>query len=138
MCVAGPFVGKLADSRGPRPGLSLSFVLLPIGYLGIKAVYDASEGSTDATGGGTLLTLILFELFTGIGSEAGYAGALNVVVKSFPDKIVSLSSDFIMVILLILPYDTESDDGGNHDFGLRTVGFPFFYHRTHNLPRRHL
>ena len=52
-------------------------------------MYDASEGNTEPVGGGTFLALLLFQLFTGIGSEAGYDGALNVVIKSFPDKIVS-------------------------------------------------
>lgn len=92
-CGSGPILGKLADSRGPRPSLALSFVLLLAGYLGIKALYDASGGNAEPAGGDTLLALILFEFLSGVGSEAGYCAALNVVMKSFPDRIVSPTPD---------------------------------------------
>ena len=88
---SSPFVGRLADSRGPRLSMALSFALLLIGYLGIKRAYDASEGNTEPTGGGTLFTLITFGLLSGIGSAAGYLAVLNTVAKSFPDKFVSSS-----------------------------------------------
>lgn len=88
---SAPFVGKLADSKGPRFGLPLSFILLLTGYLGIRAVYDASEGNTEPAGGGTLFALILFELLSGMGSDAGYFSALKTVARSFPNKIVSPS-----------------------------------------------
>ncbi|KAF9782320.1 major facilitator superfamily domain-containing protein [Thelephora terrestris] len=84
---SAPFVGKLADSRGPRLSLTLSFFLLLTGYLGIRAVYDASEDNTKPAGGGTLFTLILFEFLSGMGSDAGYFSALKTVARSFPNKI---------------------------------------------------
>ncbi|KAF9652133.1 MFS general substrate transporter [Thelephora ganbajun] len=84
---SAPFLGKLADSRGPRLSMTLSFVLLLTGYLGTKGVYDASEGNTEPVKGGMLFTLILFGLLSGIGSDAGYSAALNTVAKSFPNKI---------------------------------------------------
>jgi MFS family permease len=89
---SGPFVGKLADSTGPRLSLALSFVLLLTGYLGIKAVYDASEDNTGPAGAGTLSALVLFELFSGIGSDTGYCAAMNAVMRGFPDRIVSSRS----------------------------------------------
>jgi len=84
---SAPFFGKLADSRGPRLSLALSFVLLSIGYLGIKGVYDLSEDNAEPVAGGTLFTLILFGLLSGIGSNAGYSAALNTVAKSFPNMV---------------------------------------------------
>jgi len=86
---SAPFLGKLADSRGPRLSLAVSFVLLLAGYLGIKGVYDASEDNTEPAKGGTLFILILFGFITGVGSDAGYCATLNTVAKSFPNKIVS-------------------------------------------------
>lgn len=97
---SAPFVGKLADSRGPRLSLTLSFILLLTGYLGIKAVYDVSGNSAKPAGDGTLFVLMLFGLISGIGSNSGYPAALNTVAKSFPNKIVS--SDFGSVMLTVL------------------------------------
>ena len=100
MYASAPFLGKLADSRGPRLSLALASVLLLVGYLGIKAVYDASN-NTEPAGPGTLSALILFRLLSGIGSDAAYCAALNAVVRSFPDKIVSSNSRSVMSIVLI-------------------------------------
>ena len=105
MSMAGAFLEKPADLRGPRPGLSFSFIPLPTGYLGIRApACYASENSTDPAGGGSLFTLILCW-----GVECRH--------EKFPGQDRS-------VVLLILSYDTESDDDGNRDFGLWIVGFP--------------
>ena len=86
---SGPFIGKLADSRGPRICLALAFVLLSSGYLGIKAIFDASENNVRPIGDGTLFALALSELLSGVGSNAGYSAVLNTIARSFPDKIVS-------------------------------------------------
>ena len=136
---SAPFAGRLADSRGPRVSLTLSFILLLIGYLGIKAVYDASEDNTEPAGGGTLSTLILFELLSGIGSDTGYSAALNTVAKSFPNKIVSPSSKSATQLrspLLLL--DAASDRDWNYCFWLWIVCFHFFYSRPHHLPGEHV
>ena len=134
VCGSAPFLGKLADSRGPRTALALSFVLLLTGYLGVKAMYDASEGNTKPAGGQTFLALILFQLLTGIGSEAGYCATLNVVIKSFPDKIVSSDSGSLTVAWFIPLLCVENDCVRVCDFRLRIVCFPFFYDRSNGLP----
>jgi len=134
---SAPFVGKLADSRGPRLSLSLSFVLLLTGYLGIKGVYDASENNTEPAKAGTLLTLILFGLLSGIGSNAGYSAALNTVAKSFPNEIVSSNSAAITLAILTMLLDAENDRDRNHCLWLRTIGLCFFHSRTRGFPRQH-
>ena len=101
MYASAPFLGKLADSRGPRLSLALASVLLLVGYLGTKAVYDASDNNTEPAGPGTSSALILSRLLSGIGSDAAYCAALNAVVRSFPDKIVSSNSRSMMSIVLI-------------------------------------
>ena len=134
---SAPFLGKLADSRGPRLSLALSFVLLLTGYLGIKGVYDASEDNTERANGGTLFLLILFGLITGIGSDAGYCATLNTVAKSFPNKIVSSISRPMMLTVLTMPLDIESHRDGDRYLRLWIIGFPFFCDRPHDLPREH-
>ena len=104
---SAPFFGKLADSRGPRLALAISFVLLSIGYLGIKGVYDSSEDNPEPVAGGTLFTLILFGLLSGIGSNAGYSAALNTVAKSFPNIVVSSNSRSATLTVLTTVTDRE-------------------------------
>lgn len=87
VCLSAPFLGRLIDTKGLRPCFTLAFILLLTGYFGIRAVYDSAEGNTEPAGSLTLFTLVVFELFSGIGSEAGYSAAQNAVMKSFPDKI---------------------------------------------------
>lgn len=96
LCLFAPLLGRLADLRGPRPCLALSFILLLAGYLGVKVMYDASEHSAEPAGGRTLLGLVLFELFSGMGSAAGYSAALNAVMKSFPDKIRTTATGVVI------------------------------------------
>jgi len=134
---SSPFLGKLADSRGPRLSFTLSFVLLLTGYLGIKGVYDASEDNTEPVQGRTLFTLILFGLLSGIGSNAGYSSALNTVAKSFPNKIVSSNSGSITLTMLTTPPDIENNCDRNRYGWLWIIGFPFLYDRTHHFPRKH-
>lgn len=134
---SAPFFGKLADSRGPRLSLALSSVLLSIGYLGIKRVYDLSEDNVEPVAGGTLFTLILFGLLSGIGSNAGYSAALNTVAKSFPNMIVSSNSRSATLIILTTLLHVENDCDRNCHLRLWIIGLPFFYARTHNLPGKY-
>ena len=134
---SAPFVGKLADSRGPRLSLALSFVLLLTGYLGIRGVYDASEDNTEPAKGGTLFALILCGLLTGIGSNAGYSAALNTVAKSFPGKIVSPNSEPTLPTALTPLFGTENHHDRDCYLRLWIVGFRFFYDRTYDLSGKH-
>jgi hypothetical protein len=135
---SAPLSGRLADSRGPRVSLALSFSLLLTGYLGIKAVYDASEHSTGPAGSRTLFTLMLFELVSGAGSVLGYMAALNSVAKSFPSKIVSPDSRSTAPIKLTPLSDVANDRDGNRRFWVWVIGFHFFYCRPYGLPRQHV
>lgn len=67
-------------------------MLLFAGYAGIRGVYDGAEDTEGPAGGGALLSLIFFELLTGIGGWSGYATALNTVARSFPNRIVGIAS----------------------------------------------
>jgi MFS family permease len=134
---SAPFLGKLADSRGPRLSLALSFVLLLIGYLGIRGVYDASEDNTEPVKGGTLFILILFGLLSGIGGDAGYSAALNTIAKSFPSRIVSSNSGSTTLTMLTPLLGIENDCNRNRHLRLWVIGFPFFYDRAHYLPGKH-
>jgi hypothetical protein len=59
-----------------------------VGYLGIRAVYDAGlpEGETLPTW--RLGVLIACSFMSGIGGNGGLAAALNTAAKSFPDRSV--------------------------------------------------
>jgi MFS family permease len=131
--VPSPFLGKLADSTGPRICLSIAFVLLLTGYLGIMGVYDAFQDNLEPVGGGTLFKVMLSELITGIGSTAGYSASLNVVVKSFPDKIVSSTPESVTLTMLTLLSNIEDDRVGFLPCRCRIIGFLFFRDRTRVL-----
>jgi hypothetical protein len=130
-------MGKLTDSTGPRLALSLAFVLLLSGYLGIKAIYDASGDSPSPAGGGTLFALILFESLSGIGSDAGYSAALNTIVRSFPDKVVSSDLGSSTSTALTLSFDVDNHRFWCRYFRIRIVRFPFFYDRARFLSRKY-
>ena len=117
--------------------MSLAFAFLSIGYLGIKGVYDSSENNTAPAGSGALFTLVLFELLSGVGSNAGFSAALNAVAKSFPSKIVSVGFRSVAIVTLTMFLDTESDHDRDRNIWLWIICLPFFYHRTYRLPRKH-
>ncbi len=93
---------------------TLAFVLLLIGYFGIKLFYDEIlelPGATGHTFTSGLVIMAIFNFFTGAGGNAvglailyvfttslnncgcqGLVAALNATINSFPDKMVSLWS----------------------------------------------
>lgn len=89
MYCSGPFWGKAVDARGPRLPLLCAFVLLFIGYSGIRAFYTGaitmSETSAARFNGG-VAALSFFGLCTGIAGNAGITSAMNSAAKSFPDR----------------------------------------------------
>jgi MFS family permease len=135
--VSTPFLGKLADSTGPRLCLSLAFILLLTGYFGIATVYDGSQGNTEPVGSGTLLTLVLFEFMTGIGSSAGYTAAFGTLVRSFPDHIVSSTSGSATLTVLNFLSNPEGDSDMHLPFWLRIITLLFLCDRTRVLSRKH-
>ena len=86
-------MGKLVDSKGPRPLLAIAFFSLFIGYSGIRHFYTTGlpEGATDLSGW-IFAALMLCGFLTGIGANGGIMSAMNATAKSFPDRAVSKAS----------------------------------------------
>lgn len=85
----GPLHGKLVDARGPRLSLVIAFFSLSIGYLGIKAIFDAGlKQSQEQASVATVILLVFCGFLTGTGGSGGASGSLNTVAKSFPENIV--------------------------------------------------
>lgn len=87
----GPLHGKLVDARGPRPSLVIAGLFLLIGYMGIKAIFDAGlkQGQEQASTA-TVVLLVFCGFLTGTGGSGASSGSLNTVAKSFPERIVSV------------------------------------------------
>ncbi|KAG6873598.1 hypothetical protein C0995_013971 [Termitomyces sp. Mi166 len=69
--------------------MASSFILLLVGYSGIKLIFDAGvpPNSNSATiSFFTSCVLILCGFMTGAGGNAGLTGAVNSTAKTFPDK----------------------------------------------------
>lgn len=89
MYVSGPFWGRIVDSRGPRLPLACAFVLLLLGYSGIRYRYDTGIPATAATVSSFgFYMLVLCSFMTGTGANGGFSGAVNSTAKSFPDRAV--------------------------------------------------
>ncbi|KAG8924381.1 hypothetical protein FRC02_010471, partial [Tulasnella sp. 418] len=88
--LAGPFWGRVVDSRGPRVLLcSASFCLLS-GYLAVRQFYDGNitlPTDTTSTLTPAVIALAVLEFLTGVGSNAAITAALNTVAKSFADNL---------------------------------------------------
>ncbi|KAG6897161.1 hypothetical protein C0992_003667 [Termitomyces sp. T32_za158] len=84
---SGPIWGRIVDTYGPRIPMVLAFVLLLLGYSGIKLIYDAGvPENSDTISLFTSCVLILCGFMTGAGGNAGLTGAVNSTAKTFPDK----------------------------------------------------
>ena len=89
--MSGPFLGKVVDSRGPRPLLIAAFICLLSGYSGIRGIFDAGLGSGDELSRLSLIVLVLCSFISGVGGHSGMASAMNTTAKNFPDNLVSPS-----------------------------------------------
>ncbi|THU96907.1 MFS general substrate transporter [Dendrothele bispora CBS 962.96] len=86
--LSGPFWGSIVDKRGPRIPLLSAFLLLLIGYSGIRLIYDGGIPESSQSLPTILLgLLIMFSFMTGMGGNAGLASAINSTAKSFPDTV---------------------------------------------------
>ncbi|KAG6883709.1 hypothetical protein C0993_004493, partial [Termitomyces sp. T159_Od127] len=84
---SGPVWGRIVDTYGPRIPMVSAFVLLLLGYSGIKLIFDA--GVPENSNSISLFTssiLVLCGFMTGAGGNAGLTGAVNSTAKTFPDK----------------------------------------------------
>jgi MFS family permease len=95
--LTGPFLGKIVDTRGPRPLLITAFLVLLSGYSGIRRIFNAGLGEEAELGWLHLAILSFCSFITGLGGHAGMSSAMNTTAKSFPDSFVST------VILHVLP-----------------------------------
>lgn len=85
-----PFLGRLVDLKGPRGLLSAAFVLLLVGYLGIRQIFisgGVGDGQLHVVG---FWLLVICSYMTGVGGNGGFSSAVNTTAKSFPDHVVSL------------------------------------------------
>ncbi|KAL1719424.1 major facilitator superfamily domain-containing protein [Schizophyllum commune] len=89
---SAPLWGKLVDARGPKPGFICAFVLLLVGYMGIKILYDASI----AADGLIFAALIACGTATGAGGNAGNSSGVNAVARSFPDRARATATGLVL------------------------------------------
>lgn len=87
--ISGPVWGRITDSRGPRIPLASAFLLLFVGYSGIRHIYDQGlptpESSLPVL---SLYTLMVCNFMTGTAANAGLNGSVNPTAKTFPDRMV--------------------------------------------------
>lgn len=118
-----PFLGRIADLRGPRGLLSAAFVLLLVGYLGIRYIFingGGGDGQLHVVG---FWLLVICSYMTGVGGNGGLVSGVNVTAKSFPDRVVSLLHcipDLIGQFTGSI-FRAESDGDGNSPIWLRPL-----------------
>lgn len=93
---SGPVWGRIVDSRGPRYLLASGFVLLLLGYSGIRHVYDVGLPMSESDPSSQLsawrfYALIACSFVTGAGGNGGLTGAINSTAKTFPDRAVCIT-----------------------------------------------
>jgi hypothetical protein len=85
----GPIWGRITDSRGPFSLFLSGFFLLLLGYSGIRFFFDTGLPDTASSLKlSSFLILIVCGYMTGAGGNGGMVGALNVIAKTFPDRMV--------------------------------------------------
>lgn len=88
---SGPIWGRIVDKRGPRIPLIGAFVLLFLGYSGVKSFFDAGLPGDAQTAGLSTFSFILLvfcNYMTGSGGNGGLTSSVNSTAKTFPDRAV--------------------------------------------------
>ena len=86
--IAGPIVGRIVDTHGPRIPLMGAFVCCLAGYAGIKCMFDGGVAAGGTLSSGHFAMLVLCSSFTGFGAIGGVSSAINTTAKSFPPSMV--------------------------------------------------
>ncbi|OCH93252.1 MFS general substrate transporter [Obba rivulosa] len=92
-----PFLGRLADAKGPRILLIMAFICLSTGYLGMRHFYDA--GLSDEASSLSWLSLCLLVLcgfLTGVGGNGGLTSAMNTNAKSWPERLRGTANGIVL------------------------------------------
>lgn len=84
--------GRIVDHKGPRIPLFSASILLLIGYMGLKQMYDDGVGTAATVSTLHLILLVVCSIMTGLGSSAGICAAMNATAKSFPSTAVRVLS----------------------------------------------
>jgi len=86
--ITGPFLGRIVDAKGPRHLLIGAFILLLVGYSGIRYIYDNGTPSSGFISPINFWLLVVCAFMSGAGGYAGTTSAINATAKSFPDRAV--------------------------------------------------
>lgn len=132
MYSSGPFLGRMVDNRGPRPILVSAFVLLLVGYMGIRALFNLGPSASGSTS--TFWMLIICAFMTGVGGNGSMISAMNATAKSFPDRAVRRNP---VVTLHLMIYSSESDSDRYRAVRLWPVCILLLHYLAH-VSRRHI
>ncbi|KAH0586803.1 hypothetical protein H2248_005652 [Termitomyces sp. 'cryptogamus'] len=93
----------MVDTHGPRMPMASAFVLLLVGYTGIKFIFDAgvptnanANSSTNTISFFTSCVLVLCGFMTGAGGNSGFTGAVNSTAKTVPDKMRATATGIVI------------------------------------------
>ena len=86
--ISGPVWGLIVDRVGPGMPLFSASILLLVGYMGLKQLYDGGIGDDATVSSLNFTLLIVCNALTGLGGCAGIASATNATAKSFPSALV--------------------------------------------------
>ncbi|XP_006457578.1 hypothetical protein AGABI2DRAFT_154754 [Agaricus bisporus var. bisporus H97] len=96
---SGPIWGRIVDKRGPRIPLIGAFVLLFLGYSGVKSFFDAGLPGDAQTAGLSTFSFILLvfcNYMTGSGGNGGLTSSVNSTAKTFPDRARATATGFVL------------------------------------------
>jgi MFS family permease len=99
-----PITGRIVDARGPRLTLIAAAILLLVGYLSIRIIYDNGAPPSGSISAFTFWLLVICSFMTGAGGTGGLSSSVNVTAKSFPDRAVSYSAHHIFFVAYGFPH----------------------------------